>query len=44
MYFKVEKILCEAGKNYGKPIIKEYSKKLTSEFDYATSIIILMII
>lgn len=30
-YYKVEKMLSEAGKNYGEGIIKEYSKKLTQE-------------
>ena len=30
-YFKVGKILSEAGKHYGEGIIKEYSKRLTKE-------------
>ncbi|MBE6159693.1 MAG: DUF1016 domain-containing protein [Lactobacillales bacterium] len=30
-YYKVGKILFEAGKHYGESIIKEYSKKLTNE-------------
>ena len=30
-YYKVGKILSEAGKHYGEGIIKEYSKKLTNE-------------
>ena len=30
-YFNVGKLLSEAGKHYGQGIIKEYSKKLTSE-------------
>ena len=30
-YYKVGKILSEAGKHYGDGIIKEYSRKLTSE-------------
>ena len=30
-YFKVGKILSEAGKHYGEGIIKEYSKRLTNE-------------
>ena len=32
MYYKVGKLLVEAGKHYGEGIIKEYSEKLTSEF------------
>jgi len=31
-YYKVGKILAEAGKHYGEGIITEYSKKLTAEF------------
>ena len=31
-YYNVGKLLSEAGKHYGEGIIKEYSKKLTSEF------------
>ena len=30
-YFKVGKILSEAGKHYGEGIIKEYSKRLAKE-------------
>ena len=30
-YYKVGKILSEAGKHYGEGIIKEYSKKLTKD-------------
>ena len=30
-YYKVGKMLSEAGKHYGEGIIKEYSKKLTDE-------------
>src|SRR5574344_572111 len=30
-YYKVGKLLSEAGKHYGEGIIKEYSKKLTNE-------------
>ena len=30
-YFEIGKILSEAGKEYGKNIIKEYSNKLTIE-------------
>ena len=30
-YYKVGKILSEAGKHYGEGIIKEYSKRLTKE-------------
>ena len=30
-YYNVGKMLCEAGKNYGEGIIREYSKKLTVE-------------
>ena len=30
-YFKIGKLLSEAGKEYGKNIIKQYSEKLTSE-------------
>ncbi len=30
-YYKVGKLLSEAGKHYGEGIIKEYSKRLTSE-------------
>ena len=30
-YYKVGKILSEAGKHYGDGVIKEYSKKLTNE-------------
>ena len=30
-YYNVGKMLSEAGKHYGEGIIKEYSKKLTSE-------------
>ena len=30
-YYKVGKMLSEAGKHYGEGIIKEYSKKLTIE-------------
>ena len=30
-YYKVGKILSEAGKHYGEGIIKEYSKRLTNE-------------
>ena len=30
-YYNVGKLLSEAGNNYGEAIIKEYSKKLTSE-------------
>ena len=30
-YYKVGKMLSEAGKNYGEGIIKEYSKRLTNE-------------
>ena len=32
MYYKVGKLLVEAGKHYGEWIIKEYSKRLTNEF------------
>ena len=31
-YYNVGKLLSEAGKHYGEGIIKEYSKRLTSEF------------
>ena len=31
-YYKVGKLLVEAGKRYGESIIKEYSKRLTKEF------------
>ena len=31
-YYSVGKLLSEAGKHYGEGIIKEYSKRLTSEF------------
>ncbi|MBO5183223.1 MAG: DUF1016 family protein, partial [Bacilli bacterium] len=31
-YYNVGKLLTEAGKHYGEGIIKEYSKRLTSEF------------
>ena len=31
-YYNVGKLLSEAGKHYGEGIIKEYSRKLTSEF------------
>lgn len=31
-YYKVGKLLSEAGKHYGEGIIKEYSKRLTKEF------------
>ena len=31
-YYNVGKLLAEAGKHYGEGIIKEYSKRLTSEF------------
>ena len=31
-YYKVGKLLSEAGKHYGEGIIKEYSIKLTKEF------------
>ena len=31
-YYKVGKLLVDAGKHYGEGIIKEYSEKLTSEF------------
>ena len=30
-YYKVGKILSEAGKHYGEGIIKEYSKRLTND-------------
>ena len=30
-YYNVGKLLSEAGKHYGEGIIKEYSKRLTSE-------------
>ncbi|MBE6147009.1 MAG: DUF1016 domain-containing protein [Firmicutes bacterium] len=30
-YYKVGKMLSEAGKHYGEGIIKEYSKRLTNE-------------
>ena len=30
-YYNVGKMLSEAGKHYGEGIIKEYSKKLTSD-------------
>jgi hypothetical protein len=30
-YYKIGKLLSEAGKHYGEGIIREYSKKLTSE-------------
>ena len=30
-YYNVDKLLSEAGKHYGEGIIKEYSKRLTSE-------------
>ena len=32
-YYNVGKLLSEAGKHYGEGIIKEYSEKLTKEFD-----------
>ena len=31
-YYNVGKLLAEAGKHYGKGIIKEYSQRLTVEF------------
>ena len=31
-YYNIGKLLKEAGKHYGEGIIKEYSKRLTSEF------------
>ena len=31
-YYNVGKLLAEAGKHYGEGIIKEYAKRLTSEF------------
>ena len=31
-YYNVGKLLSEAGKHYGKGIIKEYSRKLTKDF------------
>ena len=31
IYYNVGKLLSEAGKHYGEGIIKEYSKRLTSE-------------
>ncbi len=31
-YYKVGKLLCDAGKHYGEGIIKEYSRRLTKEF------------
>ena len=31
-YYNIGKLLAEAGKHYGEGIIKEYSKRLTSEF------------
>ena len=37
-YYNVGKILSEAGKHYGKGIIKEYSKKLTNELDLNYSV------
>lgn len=32
-YYEVGRLLSEADKQYGKGIIKDYSKKLTLEFD-----------
>ena len=32
-YYNVGKLLADAGKHYGEGIIKEYSKRLTNEFD-----------
>ena len=37
-YYKVGKILSEAGKHYGEGIIKEYSKRLMNELDKKYSI------
>ena len=37
-YYKVGKVLSEAGKHYGEGIIKEYSKKLTLELKKSYSI------
>ncbi len=37
-YYKVGKLLCEAGKHYGEGIIKEYSKRLTREVDKKYSV------
>ena len=37
-YYNVGKLLSEAGKHYGEGIIKEYSKRLTSEFGKGYSI------
>ena len=37
-YYKVGKLLSEAGKHYGEGIIKEYSNKLTEEFGKYISI------
>ncbi len=36
-YYKVGKLLSEAGKHYGEGIIKEYSKKLTKELGHGYS-------
>ena len=37
-YYKVGKILYDAGKHYGEGIIKEYSKRLTKELDKKYSV------
>ena len=36
-YYEVGKLLSKAGKQYGEGIIKEYSKKLTSELGKGNS-------
>jgi hypothetical protein len=37
-YYKVGKLLSEAGKHYGEGIIKEYSNKLTNELGKTISV------
>lgn len=38
-YYKVGKLLAQAGKHYGEGIIKEYSKRLTAELGKGYNII-----
>ena len=37
-YYNVGKLLSEAGKHYGEGIIKEYSKRLTKDFNKKYSV------
>ena len=41
-YYNVGKLLSEAGKHYGKGIIKEYSKKLSKELNRKYSVTTLL--